>query len=153
MTAAVGPSSFSFLEFSHACEYKALEVRREEFCATLLQPITVHEYAMKIVKMKYWKASGPSDATATMINAWPENMHERVLQWLNEIWADKQVPQWWYYGHLRPTPLDNLRPLGLYEISRKIVTRRKYDLWERKAVDFWILRSILSDVAEVHHRL
>ena len=75
-----------------------------------------------------------------MIKAWPANIHAHVLRWLNEIWDTKQVPDWWHYGHLRPIPkagepsLDNLRPLGLYEISQKILTailtRRIYQLWE-----------------------
>ena len=78
--------------------------------------------------MKHGKAPGPTGTTATMIKAWPADIHKHVFQLLNDIWLSRKIPEWWFNGHLRPIPkpgepsLNNLRPLGLYEISRKVLT-------------------------------
>ena len=90
--------------------------------------------------MKHGKAPGPTGTTATMIKAWPADIHKHVFQLLNDIWLSRKIPEWWFNGHLRPIPkpgepsLNNLRPLGLYEISRKVLTaiiiRRVLCKWE-----------------------
>ena len=137
---ANGSESFQVQAFYQACQYKVPLSLRERFRDVLMVPISEQEYSTEVCKMKYGKAPGPSGATATMIKAWPAEIHSHVLRWINEIWISRSAPQWWHLGHLRPIPktgemtLDNLRPLGLYEISRKILTailiRRIYNLWE-----------------------
>ena len=54
--------------------------------------------------MIHGKAPGPTGTTATMIKAWPTDIHEHVFQLLNDIWSSMKIPQWWFNGHLRPTP-------------------------------------------------
>lgn len=73
------------------------------------------------------KAPGPYGVAATMIKSWPHATHELVFSCLAVIWQCRTTPHWWLHSYLHPIPkkgaatLDNLRPLGLYEITRKLL--------------------------------
>lgn len=81
----------------------------------------------------------PSGVTATMIKSWPSETHELVFTC---IWQHRTTPHWSLHSYLHPIPkkgpdtLDNLRPLGLYEITRKIlaaiIIKRAYRAWKSK---------------------
>ena len=74
-----GPSSFQMEAFCAACRYKVSEAQRVQFQDVLIRPISADEYSLEITNMKHGKAPGPSGATASMIKAWPANVHTRVL--------------------------------------------------------------------------
>ena len=71
-----------------------------------------------------------------MIKSWPLATHELAFACARVIWKHRSAPNWWLPSILHPIPkkgahtLDNLRPLGLYEITRKlfaaIVIKRAY---------------------------
>ena len=104
-------------------------------------PLTWSEYMVEIHLLSHGKAPGSSGVTATMIKSWPAATHQLVFSCLRSLWRHRSVPNWWLHSYLHPIPkkgaatLDNLRPLGLYEITRKllaaIIIKRAYRIWEK----------------------
>ena len=136
-----GHVAFQEQMFIKTCKRKVSESVALEIAGATEAPISREEYQQEINKMSFGKAPGPTGASASMFKAWPDAIHNQVLNWINEIWCSRDVPSWWLLAHLKPIPktgeisLDNIRPLGLYEISRKILTaiviKRIYMAWER----------------------
>ena len=134
------PSTFCQDAFFHACRRRVTPEQQRSLHTTIGAPLQWHEYDAEIHLLMNGKAPGPSGVTATMIKAWPPETHSSVFDCLASIWSHRHVPNWWLHSYLHPIPkkgaatLENLRPLGLYEILRKIlaaiIIKRAYRQWE-----------------------
>ena len=86
-------------------------------------------------------STNSSSAASGSRTALPSRTHQLVFSCLRSLWRHRSVPNWWLNSYLHPIPkkgaatLDNLRPLGLYEITRKllaaIIIKRAYRIWEK----------------------
>ena len=70
---------------------------------------------------------GPSQVTANMIKAWPAATRMLVYQHMSNIWTSRTIPPWFKDKLMKLIPkspdseaLDDMRPISLYEIIRKI---------------------------------
>ena len=109
-----GHVAFQEKTFIKVCKRKVSEDDALEVAIATEAPISKEEYLREIAKMSFGKAPGPTRASASMFKAWPDAIHNQVLQWIHEIWRRKEVPDWWYIAHLKPIPktgeisLDNI---------------------------------------------
>ena len=138
------PPSFQQQAFINSCRVKVTAEQRVQVQDATDAPLLWTEYIREIHLLQYGKAPGPSGVTATMIKSWPDAMHELVFSCLAALWEQRATPNWWLHSYLHPIPkkgaatLENLRPLGLYEITRKllaaIIIKRAYRVWEKLAL-------------------
>ena len=134
------PPTFRQQAFLNACRYRTTPEQRAHVHEITSAPLTWTEYQSEIQLLCFGKAPGPSGVTATMIKSWPLATHELAFACMCTIWQHRSTPHWWLHSLLHPIPkkgaptLDNLRPLGLYEITRKIlaavIIKRAYRTWE-----------------------
>ena len=135
------PASFCQHSFITACRTRVTEEQRRQVQDATDAPLAWSEYMAEIHLLCHGKAPGPSGVTATMIKSWPDATHQLVFSCLRSLWRHRSVSNWWLHSYLHPIPkkgaatLDNLRPLGQYEITRKllaaIIIKRAYRIWEQ----------------------
>ena len=100
----------------------------ESFQSTVMLPPTIAEFSNCIDHAPDHTAAGLSGLTFDCIKLWPLETRAQVLQLLNDLWTNKQVPASWKWRWLVPIPkcekpqLSDLRPLVLIEAIRKIWT-------------------------------
>jgi hypothetical protein len=83
--------------------------------------------------------------TTNIIRAWSPNTRHTAFVLLDILWKNKEVPEGWADGVLCPIPkkpgdttLQNMRPIGLLEVIRKvwtgIIIRRIQAQWDKRSL-------------------
>ncbi len=91
-------------------------------------------------------AGGPSGLTYLMVQQWPPNVRARIHAALSEAWKTRTSVPGWGRRWLQPIPkvvdpgLDELRPLMLVEVTRKIWV----GLIMGKIADFWARNELID---------
>ena len=107
--------------------------------------ITYEQFNEALKHIKTDSAPGPSNATANMIKAWPEETRAFVYRHMVNIWKSRTIPSWFKDKILKLAPkvsgnssLENMRPISLYEIVRKvwttIVAKRINHVWHTEGI-------------------
>ena len=132
-------------KFITACKRKATPELTQELEQSMDAPITFEEFTSTIDHLQKNKAPGPSMATSNMYKALTPDLRRVIFQLLTQCWSTKHTPRWWRDRLLSLAPktldsssLDNIRPISLYEISRKIwttiIVKRISRLWEKHKI-------------------
>ena len=140
------------------CDTFKVTVKEQTITAlqeSLTEPFTFEEFQRGIARLTKDKAPGPSMVTSNMLKALPEEVLKRMYDLMNELWSRKEIPLWWKDHVLTPAPkselvdhLDQMRPIGLFEITRKVwtamVVRRIYSIWHHhKVLRLWYLGCLI----------
>ncbi len=89
---------------------------------------TFEEFEETISKMDPHSTGGISGLTYHMVQKWETRVKKKVFEELVDCWVRKVVPEGWGDSMLAPIPkvvdptIDELRPLMLFEVLRKIWT-------------------------------
>ena len=104
-------------------------------------PVSITAFKAAIRCQPSGKAPGPSGLTANMIKAWPESTIKMAHSLIQTLWHRGSIPGWWGDRLLCLAPkssddftLDNLRPISLFEVLRKIwlgiISHRITAVWD-----------------------
>ncbi|MBQ27686.1 MAG: hypothetical protein CMH81_06050 [Nitrospiraceae bacterium] len=133
------------LGLRNLCKTKVTSATAKKIQDALRQQITISEFHSTLDGMAKDKAPGPSMVTTNMIKKWTPEIKIEVLGLLQTLWTHRHVPRWWRDRVMTPllkkpghTSLKNLRPIGLLEVLRKLMTRiithRLLHIWEEDEV-------------------
>ena len=93
------------------------------------KPFTEDQFLKILANKTPNKAGGISNCTINMMKAWPEYIKSHVFTIMNKFWENNYIPDWWKNRWILPIPKtpqarspDQMRPIALYEITRKIWT-------------------------------
>ena len=96
----------------------------------LEKDITHEEFYSTLHSISFNRAPGPSMVSSNMVKSWPPAIQQEAFTLIKSLWKHKHVPTWWRDRVMTPIlkkpgepSFSNLRPIGLLEISRKILTR------------------------------
>ena len=102
---------------------------RQDMTEALSKPFLFDQFDKIINKKKKGKAPGITGCSINMMKQWPDHIRRRVFLILQELWTQKHIPDFWKNRWILPIPkteetdnMDKLRPIALYEITRKIWT-------------------------------
>jgi exonuclease III len=123
------------------CRIKAAAPMMEEMEKAMSDPISFEVFEAAINSLKSDKAPGPSMVTPNMIKAWSHDTLHYAYELINGLWEAKHIPKWWSDHILCPAPkksndpvMDNIRPIGLFEVIRKVWTgiigARIHTVWD-----------------------
>ena len=113
---------------------------------------TLDEFNSYIRTLNPNSAGGTSGLTYLMVQQWPANVRERVHAALSEAWKTRTSVPGWGRRWLQPIPkvvdpsLDELRPLMLVEVTRKIWV----GLIMAKIADFWSRNKLIDDAQHAY---
>ena len=108
-------------------------------------PITYEDFASVVSRKAPNKSAGISEFTINMLKAMPESLLRTTFDCMNEIWIERALeitPESWHHRWLAMVPkqadsappLDQIRPISLYEVLRKvwttIITARIVSVWD-----------------------
>jgi hypothetical protein len=90
--------------------------------------ITYEHFNETLMKsLKTGSAPGPSQVTANMIKAGPGSTQQFVYRHMANVWKTRTIPSWVRDNLIKPCPnvagnsdMDNIQPISLYEIIRKV---------------------------------
>jgi hypothetical protein len=127
------------------CSQKASDETSKIIEEAIYADITYEHFDEALVELKTGSAPGPSRVTANMIKAWPRSTKIFVYKHMTNIWKSRTIPIWFKDKLMKLAPkipgndqLDNMRPISLYEIIRKIwttiVARRINRVWHEKGL-------------------
>ena len=134
------PGHLLDLVLSH-CKQKVTDDVASKVTAAARQGISFQDFCDAITAAKSNKAPGPSGLTINMIKALSANSKRFLYKAMVILWERKYLPQWMRDRMMALIPkkagdptLDNLRPIGLLEVLRKlwtgIIIRRIQAVWE-----------------------
>jgi hypothetical protein len=99
----------------------------DEMMAAIQTPVSLQAFMAAIKGQPSGKAPGPSGLTANMIKSWPDSIINLAHSIIQTLWSRGEVPGWWGDRLLclaskssAEFSLDNLRPISLFEVIRKI---------------------------------
>ena len=124
------------------CRTKVSEEVSREIAGVSAKPIRFDEFNDAIDRAKSDKAPGPSGFTINMLKSLSTDSKRFIHRSMTVMWEKKFIPQWMKDRMMALIPkksgeptLDNLRPIGLLEVLRKIwagiVIRRIQRVWEK----------------------
>ena len=108
---------------------------------------TFEEFEEIINKMNPHSTGGISGLTYHMVQRWETRVKKKLYEELKDCWVKRVVPEGWGDSMLAPIPkvvdptIDELRPLMLYEVLRKIWT----GLIMGKLRDYWRKYGLIDD--------
>jgi hypothetical protein len=119
---------------------RATRRTKSALTAAMTTPFTLEAFCAAVRALNYDRAPGPSMVTSNMFKALPLNALEYMFNLLDEMWKTRCIPSWWKDHTMCLAPksehtdlLDQMRPIGLFEISRKIwtgmVVNRIHSIW------------------------
>ena len=112
------------------------------------------EFNAYIEKLNPNSAGGPSGLTYLLVQQWPQNVRQRVHDALSVAWKGRVSVPGWGRRWLQPIPkvldpgLDELRPLMLVEVTRKIWV----GLIMGKIADFWSKHHLIDSAQHAYIR-
>ncbi len=115
---------------------------------------TLEEFNSYIKTLNPNSAGGPSGLTYLLVQQWPANVRERVHGALSEAWKSRTSVPGWGRRWLQPIPkvqdpsLDELRPLMLVEVTRKIWV----GLIMAKIAGFWSRNNLIDEAQHAYIR-
>jgi hypothetical protein len=127
------------------CSKKASEETTKIIQDTIYSEITFEQFDEALNALKTGSAPGPSQVTANMIKAWPQSTRVLVHKHMSNIWQSRTIPPWFKDKLMKLIPklpdseaLDDMRPISLYEIIRKvwttIVGKRINRVWHEQSL-------------------
>jgi hypothetical protein len=124
----ISPDMVARLQATCQCTLSA--VAKTEIADSLHAPISEQDFTDALDHVQKKRAPGPSMVTTNMIRAWSPNTRYIAFVLLDNLWKNKEVPEWWADGVLCPIPKkpgdttlqNNMRPIGLLEVIRKVWT-------------------------------
>jgi len=111
------------------CEKKVSAETEAKVLAAENKPITFEDFNNALKDLVNGGAPGPSNATANMIKGWNTEVRQFAYEHMQALWEMRAVPLWWKDKKVKLAPkipgnsqLQNMRPISLYEIIRKVWT-------------------------------
>jgi hypothetical protein len=99
---------------------------QQELQAALYTPFHYEQFTNTISKKKSGKSPGITNYSINIMKCWPDNIRRRVFDILNELWKIKHIPAFWKDRCIPKSNITDditqLRPIALYEVTRKIWT-------------------------------
>ena len=127
------------------CSRKASDETSKVLQDTIYSNISFADFDEALNALKTGSAPGPSQVTANMIKAWPQPTRMFVYKHMSNIWKSRTIPPWFKDKLMKLIPkspdseaLDDMRPISLYEIIRKvwttIVGKRINKVWHERGL-------------------
>ena len=111
------------------CAEKVSPTEKTIIHERLAERITFDEFDATLNGLVNGSAPGPSEATANMIKAWSPSIRTLVFDHMENIWTQRATPKWFKDKVIKLAPkipgnteLNNMRPISLYEVIRKVWT-------------------------------
>jgi hypothetical protein len=113
-----------------ACAMKTTPSFNTLLADNINKEIAYEEFSRELNALTNGAAPGPSDATASMVKAWPESVRKLVYKHMLNIWKTRASPTWIKDKVIKLAPKiagntelkNNMRPISLYEVVRKVWT-------------------------------
>ena len=158
-----------------ACAVKVTPRIQTLLDQTINKPVTFEEFDSSINDIPTGGAGGVSEMSANMAKGWSQSTRRIVHAHMDNIWKTRSTPAWFKDKVIKLAPkvagnaeLKNMRPISLYEITRKawttIIGKRIHLAWHENDVlhpkqygyrldqgTHMALFSVLNEIEDANH--